>query len=133
MVLDPAVYQLEVIPDFAILIVPTVRLLQQDGDVCPPRSTDRISALLELLHTLVQEVVVLRTDVYIYTLGKRLTQVLGVVLVSDNVVTQIYRLPIFNSFWIDFTRNLVPRLQRVVVVALHTKDGIPDIPLIKQA
>jgi hypothetical protein len=34
---------------------------------------------------------------------------------------------------IDLTSNLVPRLERIVVIALRTKDSVPDIPLEERA
>jgi hypothetical protein len=81
----------------------------------PTRTTAAVHVLLESLDALVEVVVVMRAHVDEDAMAEDFTQVLLADPVICDVTREIKGLPVLDSLVVDFSGDLVPRLQNTSV------------------
>jgi hypothetical protein len=81
----------------------------------PTRTTAAVHVLLESLDALVEVVVIMRAHVDEDAMAEDFTQVLLADPVICDVTREIKGLPVLDSLVVDFSGDLVPRLQNTSV------------------
>ncbi|KAI7091994.1 hypothetical protein KC356_g129 [Hortaea werneckii] len=127
---DPPVQQVQIIPDLAILVIPTMFVLGNIREIRPPGTPLGRNAGIELVHPAVKEIIIPLPDVDEDAVAEVDAEVLVCGPVCGDVVGQIHMFPGLYGGGENGARDFVPRFERVVVVPLHAaEDGLPDVPL----
>ncbi|KAI7506182.1 hypothetical protein KC367_g108 [Hortaea werneckii] len=111
----PPFQQIQIIPDLAILVIPTMFVLGDVREIRPTRSPFGRNAGIEFVDPAVEEIIVPLPDVDEDAVAEVDAEVLLRGPVHGDIVGQIHVFPGLDGVREDGARDFVPRFERVVV------------------